>query len=130
MVEEEKDAKANAHRIGDFQNRKIVGWLACDLEVNLPKKGGNIHIIIKGHDGKGGTEECGKADKDDLAPAPYQIGYRFLLIRYDKIRLANDVNIKGWLLLLDFLHQIYDRHHIPSRAVRIQIGHGHNPKTV
>ena len=114
MVEEEQDAKTDADGVGDFQGGIAGCGLAGDLGVDLLKKGGDVYVVVKGHNGKACTEKGGEADEDDFAPSYNKIDSSFFLIGDDEIWLSHVGDRKVWLFWLDIVYEIHNRNYIPD----------------
>ena len=85
MIEEEQDAKTDADGVGDFQGGIAGCGLAGDLGVELLEKGGNVYVVVKGHNGKACAEKGGEADEDDFTPSYNKIDSSFFLVGDDEI---------------------------------------------
>ena len=103
MIEEEQDAKTDADGVGDFQGGIAGCGLAGDLGVELLEKGGNVYVVVKGHNGKACAEKGGETHEDHLAPSENNIDAAFLLISDDEGRLSNVGDVQVRFLLLDVL---------------------------
>lgn len=66
MIKEDQYAKADPDGVGNLQNGKAGGAFSRDKSVKLVKKAAHIYVIIKGHNGKSGTEKGNQAYKKDF----------------------------------------------------------------
>ena len=57
MIKEDQYAKADPDGVGNLQDGKAGGAFSRDKSVKLVKKAAHIYVIIKGHNGKSGTEK-------------------------------------------------------------------------
>ncbi len=69
MIKEEQDSDGEPNGIRNLQYGKTAGDFSCYLKIDLLEKCADIHIRIKGHDGKCRAKKRGKADKDHFEPA-------------------------------------------------------------
>ena len=103
VVKEEQDAETDTDRIGNFQDSIAGCGLPGDLGVDLLEKGGDVYVIVKGHNGKACAEKGGETHEDHLAPSENNIDAAFLLISDDEGRLSNVGDVQVRFLLLDVL---------------------------
>ena len=63
MVEEQDDTDADSKRIGNLQYGKSRGIPASEQLIDIVKQRPDIHIGLKGHDGKTGADKSDHADQ-------------------------------------------------------------------
>ena len=130
MIEEEQDAKTDADGVGDFQGGIAGCGLAGDLGVELLEKGGNVYVVVKGHNGKACAEKGGEADEDDFTPSYNKIDSSFFLVGDDEIWFSHMSNIQVWFFGLDIVYEIHNRNYIPAWLVRVQVCYGEDAQAV
>ena len=119
MIEEEQDAKTDADGVGDFQDSIAGCRLSGDLGVDLFEKGGDVYVVVKGHNGKACAEKSGEADEDDFAPSYNKADSSFFLVGDDEIWFSHVSNIQVWFFGLDIVYEIHNRNYIPAWLVRV-----------
>ena len=115
MIKEEQDSDGEPNGIRNLQYGKTAGDFSCYLKIDLLEKCADIHIRIKGHDGKCRAKKRGKADKDHFEPAEKRAGSGFFFIGKNEVRFADRCDRKFRFFFLDHVDKIHDRHDIPSR---------------
>lgn len=106
MIKEDQYAKADPDGVGNLQDGKAGGAFSRDKSVKLVKKAAHIYVIIKGHNGKSGTEKGNQAYKKDFyIPEKLPLSGADA-VGDDKIRFTDGRNINGGLQLPDLFQKI------------------------
>ena len=112
MIKEEQNSDGKADRVGNLQDSKTAGNFSRHLKINLLKQPADIHICIKGHDGKSSSEKSSKADEKDFEPAKYSAGCRAFAVGKNEIGFSYMRNAEIRFFFLDHIDQIHGGHDI------------------
>ena len=105
MIKEDQYAKADPDGVGNLQDGKAGGAFSRDKSVKLVKKAAHIYVIIKGHNGKSGTEKGNQAYKRILYTGKLPLSGADA-VGDDKIRFTDGRNINGGFQLPDLFQKI------------------------
>ena len=106
MIKEDQYAKADPDGVGNLQDGKAGGAFSRDKSVKLVKKAAHIYVIIKGHNGKSGTEKGNQAYKEDFYIPEKLSGGGTDAVGDDEIRFSDGRNINRGFQLLDLFQKI------------------------